>query len=60
MVGGIAQNGGLPVDELLLHHIDGELEGSHRGPLAVARLQHEQLAFLNREFDVLHILEVFF
>ena len=28
------------------------------GPLAVARLQHEQLAVLDRELEVLHVLEV--
>jgi len=38
----------------------GELERSHRGALAVARLEHEQLTFLHGELDVLHVLEMFF
>ena len=33
-------------------------ERGHRGALAVARLEHEQLAFLDRELDVLHVLEM--
>ena len=33
---------------------------AHAGALAVARLQHPQTAFLNRELDVLHVLVVLF
>lgn len=51
LVGRVAHDGRLPVDEFLLHHIDGELERGGGGA-AVARLEHEQLAFLDREFDV--------
>ena len=59
LVGGVAHDRGFPADELFLHHIDGELERGGGGPFAVARLEHEQLAFLDREFDVLHVLEMF-
>ena len=58
LVGRVAQDGGLPVDELLLHHVGGELERGGGGALAVAGLEHEQLAFLDGELDVLHVLEV--
>ena len=54
----IAHHGCLPVDELLLEHIHGELERGGRGPFAVARLQHEKLAVLDGELDILHVLEM--
>jgi len=38
---------------------DGELQRGGGGALAVARLEHEQLAFLDGELDVLNVLEVF-
>ena len=60
LVGRIAHHGGLPVDELFLDHVHGELERGGSSALAVASLQHEQLAFLNGELNVLHILEVLF
>ena len=60
LVGRVAEHGGLPVDELLLDHVHGELQRGGGGALAVAGLQHEQLAFLNGELDVLHVLEMFF
>ena len=58
LVGGVAQDGGFPVDELLLHHVHGELQRGGGGALAVAGLEHEQLAVLDGELDVLHVLEV--
>ncbi len=58
LVGRVAENGGFPVDELLLDHVGGELEAGGGGAFAVTRLEHEQLAFLDGELDVLHILEV--
>ncbi len=54
----IAHYGRLPIDELLLEHVHGELEGGGGGPFAVAGLQHEKLAILDGELDVLHILEM--
>ncbi len=40
LIGGIAHHRRLPVDQLLLLHVDRELERRHRRALAVARLQH--------------------
>ena len=54
----IAHHRRLPVDELLLEHVHGELERGGRGAFAVARLEHEQLAVLDGELDVLHVLEM--
>ena len=56
----IAHHGRLPVDELLLEHVHGELEGGGRSPFAVTRLQHEQLAVLDGELDVLNVLKMLF
>jgi len=39
----VAEDGGLPVDELLLDHVDGELERGHGGAFAIARLEHVDL-----------------
>jgi len=58
LVGGVAEDGRLPVDEFLAHHIDGEFERGGCGALAVARLEHEELAVLDGELDVLHVGEV--
>ena len=41
-----------------LDHLDGEPHGRHGRPLAVAGLEHEQLAVLDRELEVLHVAEV--
>ena len=60
LIRGVASDGGLPVNEFLPGHIHGELERRHRRALAVAGLEHEHLAVLNREFEVLHFLEVCF
>jgi len=35
LVSGIAKDGGLPVDEFLLHHVDGELQRGSSGALAL-------------------------
>mmetsp|Transcript_40600 Transcript_40600/g.79488 ORF Transcript_40600/g.79488 Transcript_40600/m.79488 type:complete len:620 (-) Transcript_40600:61-1920(-) len=45
-------------DETLLVHVYGDLDGRGAGPLAVAALEHEELAVLDGELDVLHILIV--
>ena len=58
LVGRVAQDGGFPVDELFLDHVHGELEGGEGGALAVAGLEHEDLAVLDGELEVLHVLEV--
>ena len=36
-------------------HVDGDADGREAGALAVARLQHEQPAALDRELEVLHV-----
>ena len=58
LVGGIAHDRRLPVDQLLLVHVHRELERGHRGALAVPRLQHVDDAVFDRELEVLHVLEV--
>ncbi len=58
LIGWVALDGGLPVNELLLDHVHRELQRGHGGALAVARLEHEHLAVLDRELKVLHVLEV--
>ena len=45
LAGGHAQDRGLLVDQSLLDHVDGDLDGSRRGALAVAGLQHVELPF---------------
>ena len=46
------------VDQPLLHHLDGGAHGGRAGALARPRLQHEQLAVLDGELDVLHVAVV--
>ena len=42
-------------DELLLHHVRGHLHRGARRPLRRARLEHEELAALDRELEVLRV-----
>ena len=60
LVGRIAEHRSFPVDKLFLVHVHGELKRRGCGALSVTRLEHEQLAFLNGELHVLHVLEMFF
>ena len=60
LIGRIAFDGCLPVDEFLIDHVDGELQRGESGALAVARLEHEDFAFLNGELKILHVFEVRF
>jgi hypothetical protein len=53
-------DGDLAVDQPFALHVHGGLERSFRGALARAGLQHEQLAFLHREFHVLHVAIMLF
>ena len=46
------------VELALGDEVDGDLHHRLAGALAVARLQHEQLAVLDRELEVLHVAEV--
>ncbi len=50
-----AENGFFLVDHTLVHHVDGDLQGSVCRAFSVAGLQHEKLAVFNGEFHVLHI-----
>ncbi len=45
-------------DQPLLHHVDGDLHRGPGGALAVAGLQHVELALLDGELDVLHVAVV--
>jgi hypothetical protein len=55
---GDAEDRGLLVDQLLLHHVAGDLHRGDAGALAGARLEHVERAALDRELDVLHVLVV--
>ncbi len=54
-----AQNGGLLVDHALIHQVDRDFQRGGRGALTISGLQHEQLAVLDGELHILHILVVF-
>ena len=57
--GGLAaQYGRLFVDQSLAEHVHRDFDHGGAGTLAVAALEHPELAVLNRELDVLHVLEV--
>ena len=60
LVGLHAENGFLFRDQLLVHHVDGDMYRCQPGALGVARLQHVQLAVLNREFKILHVAIMLF
>ena len=53
-----AQNGSLLADNALVHQVAGDPQSSLGGTLAVTGLQHEELAILDGELHVLHILVV--
>ena len=53
-----AHNGGLFIDHTLLEHIHRHLESGDTGTLADTALQHPELALLDGEFYILHIVEV--
>ena len=59
LIGGVAEDRGFPVDEFFADHVGGELQTGGGGAFAVAGLEHEQLALLDGELDVLDVLEVF-
>ena len=42
-------------DQALVGHVDRDADGGQPGALAVARLQHEEAAALDRELEVLHV-----
>ena len=45
-------------DEAFVDHVDGHLEGGRGEALAGAALEHVELLVLDRELEVLHLLEV--
>ena len=47
-------------DQAFFHHLDRAAHGCHAGPLRATSLQHVQLAVLERELHILHVLEVRF
>ena len=53
-----AQHGLLLGDDAVASHVDRDLQRGLGGALARAGLQHEQLAFLHGELDVLEIAEM--
>ena len=60
LLGLYAQYGGRSVDHALTEHLHRDADHCGAGTLAVTRLEHPQLAVLDRELEVLHILEVIF
>ena len=58
LVGRHAANGRLPVDQPFLFHFDGKANSSQPGALSIASLKHEDLALLDREFEILHVFEM--
>ena len=55
---GNPRNGCFPVDQPFLHHFAGNSNSGQSRALPIARLQHEDFAVLDRELEVLHVLEV--
>src|SRR5262245_45034288 len=55
---GYALNGLVFRNQPLIHHLDRDAHRGNAGALSAAGLQHIQLAVLEREFDVLHVLEM--
>ena len=53
-----AQHSLFLVDHALVHEVDGDLQSSGGGALAVTGLQHVELAVLDGELHVLHVLVV--
>ena len=47
-------------DEAFADHVDGDADGSEAGALAIAGLQHVELAVLDGELEVLHVAIVLF
>ena len=60
LLGLYAQYGFLLIDHALFHHLHGDANGGRTGPLAIAGLQHVQLAVFDRELEVLHVPVVLF
>ena len=57
-VGIEALDGRLLVDQLFFHHLHGDAQGGKGRALSGAGLEHPELSLLDRELDVLHVLEM--
>ena len=55
-----AQHGLFLGDHALVHQVDGDLQGGGGGALAVAGLQHVELAVFDGELHILHVAVVVF
>ena len=53
-----AKHGRAFVDQPFAEHVHRDLDHGRTGAFAVAALEHPQLAVLDRELDVLHVLEI--
>ena len=60
LVGLDAEDSFLLRDEALADHVDGDADRGQAGALAVARLQHVELAILDGELKILHVAIVLF
>ena len=57
-IGGNAPDRFLPIDQLLVNHLDGDAHRRQARAFAVAGLEHVQFVVFNGELEVLHVLEV--
>ena len=60
LVGLDAEDGFFLGDEAFAHHVDGDANSGQAGALAIAGLQHVELAILDGELEVLHVAIVLF
>ena len=60
VVGGDAEEGLVAGQEPVLDHVDGDLDGGLAAALAGASLEHKEVAGLDGELDILHVVEMLF
>ena len=53
-------DGVVRLDQLFLHHFDGDANGSEAGAFAVAGLKHEKATLFDGELEILHVVKVAF
>src|SRR5207244_6185634 len=58
LIGGNPHDGGLPVDQSFLLHLDREADGGKPRALAVAGLKHKELSILDGELEILDVSEM--
>src|ERR1700736_1762598 len=49
-----------PRNQLFVHHVDGDTDGSEPGSLSVSRLENKESIIFDRKFEILHIAEMLF